>query len=81
MNRSDVTVDILLKAIHKECVQCQGMKEWRVFECDMITCPLHQFLGLHSVQMAPPKKVKENLIDTEEETKEPKKRGKRAKEV
>ena len=70
----EVTKEDLLKAIHLECVQCLGMKEWKVFDCDMITCPLHRFLGLHSVQMAPPKKVKEITIDTSEE---PKKRGKR----
>ena len=33
------TVDVLLKAIHKECLGCCGLKEEKIEVCDNYHCP------------------------------------------
>ena len=37
------TVDVLLKAIHKECLGCCGHKEEKIELCDNIQCPFHLY--------------------------------------
>jgi hypothetical protein len=61
---SEVTKEELMKDIHRECLGCSAQKEWKIHACDYIQCPLHKYLGFHSVEMAPPKK--EKIIDTDE---------------
>ena len=68
---SGVTKEELIKAIYRECLGCQGMKEERIYDCDLLTCPFHQFIKYHTEE---PTKPKEKIIDTAEQ--EPKK-GKR----
>ena len=50
MNINSVTKEELIKAIHRECVSCCGRKEEKIYYCEMITCPFHIYISLHTVE-------------------------------